>query len=82
MKANLLALIAITGCAATPPVDEVRESAQYQRADARLKAADRYRQIDKMCRAAGGTVYVRRSGRFPLTRSELQSATCGLPPGL
>ncbi len=81
MKASLLVLIAATGCAATPPVDEVRESAQYQRADARLKAVDRYRQMDEMCRAAGGTVYVRRSGPFPMTRSELQSATCALPPG-
>jgi hypothetical protein len=82
MKATLLALIAVTGCTATPPADEVRESAQHKRADAQLKAVDHYRQIYQNCRAAGRTIYVRRSsGRFPLTRSELQSAMCGLPPG-
>jgi len=81
MKALVLAVV-VTGCAMAPPAD--RESVEYERNDARLKASERFEVLEQACRASGGTVYMDRSwgGRLSPTASDMRTARCAAPLSL
>jgi hypothetical protein len=76
VKAIVLAIVVTAGCATVPPAD--RESAEYERNDARLRAVERFEAFEQACRASGGTVYVvdRSWGMSSPTLSDMRAASC------
>lgn len=74
LEALALALCMTAGCT-TGPVDEAEE---YQRKDARIRATEQFRAMQRACRAAGGVV-VTEGGWGRLTQPtpmDLTRATC------
>ena len=68
----------LAACATVPPAE--REAREYARVDAELSVADRFRELSRACRDAGGVVYVPRSTpRRPLTALDMSSAGCSVP---
>jgi hypothetical protein len=80
MKAIVLAIVVTAGCASALPVD--RESAEYERNDARLRAIERFEVFEQACRASGGVVFVvdRSWSRSSPTLSDMSAANCAAPP--
>ena len=74
MKALITAFMIMAGCSMAPPAD--RESLEYDRIDARLKATERYNALRQACRASGGIIILEAASRFPHSPRELETARC------
>ena len=75
MKALITAFMIMAGCSMAPPAD--RESLEYDRIDARLKATERYNALRQACRASGGIIILEGAfGRVQHSPSELKTARC------
>jgi hypothetical protein len=71
----ILAIAINAGCAIAAP----NEAAEYQRADARIRALEDYDMRKNACRASGGVFVINGSwGRLrkPPTEMDLRMATC------
>ena len=72
----LVVLLLVTAGCALSPVD--RESREYERMDAEIRAAERFETLQRRCRAAGGVPWVQ--GNWGKTRpraSDTKMASCG-----
>ena len=76
MRELVLALVLAAGCTTVPPAE--RESLEYKRIDARLKATEEYNALRVACRAARGIVVVEggNATRLPRSARELDTARC------
>jgi predicted component of type VI protein secretion system len=75
VRGLVLLLLLVAGCTTVPP--EQRESMQYERIDARLKATEKFNVLRAGCRAAGGIVVVEgNASRLPRAGVEMKTARC------
>ena len=75
MREMVLVLVVAAGCTSMLPAE--RESMEYEKMDARLRATEQYDALRTGCSAAGGTIVLEGSGsRLPRSSKELSSARC------
>jgi hypothetical protein len=75
VRGLVLLFIVATGCTTVQP--EQRESMEYERIDARLKATEKFKMLRSGCRAAGGIVVVEgNASRLPRSALEMKTARC------
>ena len=79
---EVLGIVVLAASCTGPAVKQASDDREYRRLDDRLTAVERFELKQAACVKAGGALEVKRSaGRWAPRVTEMNRATCVLPPG-